>query len=185
VAPAFACPMIRRRKTTWPDRARRGRDERGAAIVEFALVVPLLLSMLFGIAEFGVAFNDLNSARSGTREGARAGVVAEFGGSSACTLVGVAPGTPAAELICLTKDRIALDETDTRVMVAFDGENAPGGTLYVCSQHALESVTGLFSLVLDGRTLRTEVAMRIEEADPDLVPTAETALPGRDWSWCG
>jgi hypothetical protein len=169
----------------WPGRRGRARDERGAAIVEFALVVPLLLSMLFGIAEFGLGFSHLNSARSGTREGARAGVVAEFGGSSACTLVGVAPGTPAAELICLTKDRIGLDQSDTRVMVAFEGENAPGSTLYVCSQHPLESVTGLFSLVLDGRTLRTEVAMRIEEADPELLATAETALPGRDWSWCG
>jgi len=34
-----------------------GRDERGAAAVEFALVAPLLFSIIMGIVEFGVAIN--------------------------------------------------------------------------------------------------------------------------------
>ena len=33
------------------------REERGAAAVEFALVAPLLLSIIMGIVEFGVAIN--------------------------------------------------------------------------------------------------------------------------------
>jgi hypothetical protein len=164
---------------------RRRGDERGAAIVEFALVVPILLSFLFGVAEFGVAFDAHSATRHGTREGARAGVVADFGGVSTCPLVGVAAGTPTAELICLTKDRIGLNESQTRVMVAFDGANEQGGTLLLCTQYPVTSVTRLFAAVLDGQTLRTEVSMRIEEVDEDLVAAAETPLPGRDWSWCG
>ncbi len=35
---------------------RRMRSERGAAVVEFALVVPILIALVFGIAEFGRAY---------------------------------------------------------------------------------------------------------------------------------
>jgi Flp pilus assembly pilin Flp len=38
-------------------RARLGRDESGVALVEFALVLPLLLLVLFGVLEFGRIFN--------------------------------------------------------------------------------------------------------------------------------
>jgi len=35
----------------------RARDEQGQAMVEFALALPLLLTVLIGLVEFGVAFN--------------------------------------------------------------------------------------------------------------------------------
>jgi Flp pilus assembly protein TadG len=35
-------------------------DERGGALVEFALVLPVLLVILFGIAQFGLALNSAN-----------------------------------------------------------------------------------------------------------------------------
>ncbi len=49
--------------------------QRGAAAVEFALVLPLLLLIMFGIVEFGVAFYDKAMITNASREGARAGVV--------------------------------------------------------------------------------------------------------------
>ncbi|MCO8126945.1 pilus assembly protein [Acidimicrobiia bacterium EGI L10123] len=50
----------------------RGRDrERGASLVEFALVVPLLSLFLFGIVQFGIAYDKQQSINSGAREGAR------------------------------------------------------------------------------------------------------------------
>jgi hypothetical protein len=45
--------------------------ERGAAAVEFALVVPLLILLVFGIIEFGMAFKDSLTVASATRTGAR------------------------------------------------------------------------------------------------------------------
>lgn len=47
------------------------RDERGAAAVEFALVVPLLLLLVLGIAEFGRAYNISSTLAGAAREGAR------------------------------------------------------------------------------------------------------------------
>ena len=47
------------------------RGERGAAAVEFALVVPILLLLVLGIAEFGRAYNVSTTLSSAAREGAR------------------------------------------------------------------------------------------------------------------
>jgi Flp pilus assembly protein TadG len=51
------------------------RGEKGAAIVEFALVVPLLLLLLWGIVDIGRAFYTLNNLASAVREGARTAAV--------------------------------------------------------------------------------------------------------------
>lgn len=47
------------------------RDERGAGAVEFALIVPLLLVLVLGIAEFGHAFSVQGTLSAAAREGAR------------------------------------------------------------------------------------------------------------------
>ncbi len=51
------------------------RDERGAAAVEFALVLPVVLMMLFGIIEFGRAWNVRQTLTDAAREGARVAAV--------------------------------------------------------------------------------------------------------------
>jgi Flp pilus assembly protein TadG len=47
------------------------RDDRGAAMVEFAIVLPVLLLVLMGIIEFGRAYNAQVSIQAAAREGAR------------------------------------------------------------------------------------------------------------------
>jgi Flp pilus assembly protein TadG len=59
-------------------RALAQRDERGASAVEFALVVPLLLMLLFGIISTGLTFSDHLSATNATREGARYGASTDY-----------------------------------------------------------------------------------------------------------
>jgi Flp pilus assembly protein TadG len=49
----------------------RVHDERGASAVEFAMVVPLLLALVLGIAEFGHAFQVQGTLSAAAREGAR------------------------------------------------------------------------------------------------------------------
>lgn len=49
----------------------RGRSERGAAAVEFALVMPLLLVLVLGIAEFGRAYHLQTTLSGAAREGVR------------------------------------------------------------------------------------------------------------------
>lgn len=58
-----------------PQAVRHVRDNAGAAAVEFALVLPLLVVMLFGIFEFGRAWNVYQVITDAAREGARRAVV--------------------------------------------------------------------------------------------------------------
>ena len=51
------------------------RRERGAAIVEFAVVLPLLLTILFGIIEYGWVFMVRQTLQSAAREGCRLAVL--------------------------------------------------------------------------------------------------------------
>ncbi len=52
--------------------ATRLRDERGASAVEFAFIVPLLILLVLGIAEFGHAFQVQGTLSAAAREGVRA-----------------------------------------------------------------------------------------------------------------
>ena len=47
------------------------RDERGASAVEFAFIVPLLILLVLGIAEFGHAFQVQGTLSAAAREGVR------------------------------------------------------------------------------------------------------------------
>jgi TadE-like protein len=49
--------------------------EGGVAAVEFAILLPVLVIMLFGLIQFGIAFNTKIQATNGAREGARIVVV--------------------------------------------------------------------------------------------------------------
>lgn len=58
-------------------RRRRSRDERGAAAVEFALVMIPLFLLVFGIIYFGIILGQVLALNNGAREAARYGVVAD------------------------------------------------------------------------------------------------------------
>jgi Flp pilus assembly protein TadG len=55
---------------------RHGRTRRGQALVEFALILPILMILLMGIIEFGRAWNVKQVLTDASREGARLAVVA-------------------------------------------------------------------------------------------------------------
>jgi Flp pilus assembly protein TadG len=52
-----------------------GRDDRGQALVEFALIMPFLLLLLIGIVEFGRGWNLHQVITDAAREGARKAVI--------------------------------------------------------------------------------------------------------------
>lgn len=54
---------------------RRINEEQGQTMVEFALVVPLLLVILFAVVQFGGAYNDYVTLTDATRVGARKAAV--------------------------------------------------------------------------------------------------------------
>jgi len=57
------------------------RDKGGQSLIEFALVLPILLLVVFGITEFGRAIMTTNILNTASREGARLAAVSGVGDS--------------------------------------------------------------------------------------------------------
>jgi Flp pilus assembly protein TadG len=78
------------------------RDEEGQAIVEFAFVAPLLLVLLFGIVQLGIAFNNYLTLTDATRAGARKAAVSRFtgdrGAAAKAAVITAASGLDSATL---------------------------------------------------------------------------------------
>ncbi|MGZ4531470.1 MAG: TadE/TadG family type IV pilus assembly protein [Mycobacteriaceae bacterium] len=149
--------------------------------MEFALVVPILLLVVFGIIDYGLYFSNALSARDGVREAARQAIVAKFNDGSSCTT-----GIPAAQLACNTDKFIGpITGTPYTKVVLVSGTWAQGKQLLVCSIVTKSGVTsGLVPLPNDGQ-VRASTRMAIEVVPTSSVPTADyTEGTSLDWSWC-
>src|SRR5689334_15249863 len=94
--------------------------DRGAAAVEFALVVPVLLMILFGIIDYGLLFNNSLSVKQGVREAARQGVVANYG--NACSMTwSTSPSTNVQRIGCTVVDRTSAVNGTTYVKIKVPG----------------------------------------------------------------
>jgi Flp pilus assembly protein TadG len=71
--------MQKRTHTSW----QRLRRDEGQAIVEFAIVLPILVLLVFGITQFGMAFRNYLAITDAARVAARAAAVKRT--SSPCT----------------------------------------------------------------------------------------------------
>lgn len=57
-----------------PRPARQPTQRRGTALIEFSLVLPILLTIIFGIIEFGAIYYNKAIITNASREAARAGI---------------------------------------------------------------------------------------------------------------
>jgi Flp pilus assembly protein TadG len=75
-------------KTPKPHRRLRLRSEDGQALVEFAIVLPLLVLLVFGMAQLGLAFRNYLAITDAARVAARAAAVKR--GAGPCTAANAA-----------------------------------------------------------------------------------------------
>ena len=66
--------------------------ERGAAAIEFALVLPILIMLVFGIIEFSRGYNAKTELTGAVREGARALALGKSTGEAQTATIDAAPG---------------------------------------------------------------------------------------------
>ena len=155
-------------------RRRRVRDDSGAAALEFALVVPVLLLLVFGIIDYGIFFSDTLAVRSGVREAARTGVVGDCP-TMAC-------------LVDATKANIdPIGGATTYVKIDAPSGWAHGRRLTVCAQVKVDGVTGLTPLLPNDAVTTSRVQMRIEQdvTIPDADRHFAEAPPsGGSWDFC-
>ena len=176
--------------------SRRAGGDRGAILVELAMVTPFLVMLIMGIVDFGVMFSESISLRGGIREAdwnASRGILGSADGC-ALTFAGTAPPAPTQRVMCLAKDRSELVETDLRVKVRLvnlasagtPGTHAVGQGLMVCAMRSARSTTRFFSPLLDGRIQRARLTNVIIAVDAtnSIVDGEEQPLPGENWNWC-
>lgn len=125
-------------------------DESGAAVVEMALVMTLLLVILFGIIEFSWAFAQQNDVRHGAREGAR---VAAVDAGDAATV---------GQMVYDRMDVVNPAEGVTVVLTPVSSSGSTGGLATIRVDAGIQTLTGFFDPLL-GDTVSSEVEFRTEQ----------------------
>ena len=116
---------------------RRLRGERGASAVEMALIFPLVSLFLFGIIEFGVAFLQVQSIRTGVREGGRAAAVgAQVSTTQQKTVAGSVGAIPSGQAgnVQVSSNlggRCTAQNIGSDVTVSYNTANLPGGGVII------------------------------------------------------
>ena len=163
-------------------------------MVEFALVLPILTLLIFGIVDFGTTYNDYQALRSGVRDAARQAAVYNLDAVPAggCAATNPSGGTSTVavkkQIICMVKAKSGLGN-EVHVNVWANPTWDVGNTLRVCAQAKATSTTGVTGVFLNGKVMTAKVEMRIEAALPsgttfdnnDASETAITSWP----SGCG
>ena len=161
----------------------RGRRQRGASIVEFAIVAPLLFLLLFGIIDFGWAFSQNLDVKHAAREGARLAAVNAADGTD--------PDDRLDALIEMVRERSTeLADDETEVFVAFaDGpadanstDQEVGDSVVICVRHPLRSLTGATTTFLSG-SLQSKAVIRMEKV-PNFASGDGTVAPAWSGSTC-
>ena len=158
-------------------RARKAWGERGAELIEMAIVTPVLLLIMAGIFDFGMMFRAWEAVTNAAREGARVGTLPSYsaedirlrveqymqvsGVAAACTLQEPAADedcsitfTPCA--VCVRTDSLALSAgtVSTREVTVYSRQELPSLSVFGLF------FGGSFDSVQVGSTstMRTEVA---------------------------
>ncbi len=131
----------------------RKRGEKGANLVEFAILAPFLILLLFGIIEFAWVFATNLDVKHGAREGAR------------ITAVNT-PDTGNVDLAAEICSRMSMVGSDTATTItwASDGTPAVGEGVIVTVSTPLATLTGIMDWAFGSvPTLDSTVEMRIEQ----------------------
>jgi Flp pilus assembly protein TadG len=145
---------------------RRLRAEEGQALVELALVIPLLIFILFAIVDFGEAINQYNDATNLANLGARAAAVA-----SATNTDPAGCGTSTSLVSYIQCEGARDNAALANATVCASGTFTTGGTITVSvsSQfnwlHVLESGVGDVGGLSLNSTISSQAVMRDEQAN--------------------
>jgi len=126
-------------------RFKRLKSIRGQSLVEFALVLPILVILIFGIIDFGMGLRSYISLTNATREGARFAAVGNVPGSYPGDCTGTVNKTVVGR-VCTAIEGLDLAEVDI-VSVEYPNGQAPGNSVIVSAQYTYNYITPLGDLV--------------------------------------
>ena len=133
---------------------RTGKREGGQSLVEFALVLPIFLLILFAIVDFGMAFHAWITVTNSAREGARLGAVR----------------ASATDIEQRVRDTTGTLDQDDLLVTVTNAEGVPGGSVVVDVSYdysLISPLAGIVNMVSGGNisgslTLSSTADMRLE-----------------------
>jgi Flp pilus assembly protein TadG len=125
------------------------KNEQGQTMTEFALVLPILVVLLFGIIQFGIAFNNYVTLTDAIRAGARKAAVSRNSSD---------PVGACKNAVIAAADN--LDKTDLQKNLTCNSTWAPGSDVTVSADYKYD-ISLLGWVVWSGR-MKSEMKERVE-----------------------
>ncbi|MGH8952438.1 MAG: TadE/TadG family type IV pilus assembly protein [Acidimicrobiia bacterium] len=160
----------------------RPRRERGASLVEASLVFPILILLVMGTLEIGLAFKDYLTVSYISREGARLGALAGDDPNADCTILTGIGG------LATSKDLARI--TSVQIFKADEGTGAQGLTNTATYNPGKDpEICNVPSTALDGWTINPvnwtptdrQTTVGSDAADPPLDIVGVRVILTRDW----
>jgi Flp pilus assembly protein TadG len=122
-------------------------NERGQALVEFALVLPILVLLLFSVIQLGMVYKNYLALTDAVRAGARKATVSRLAGDPNGTAVSAV-------------DSAAADLDASKLAVVVDSTWQQGQDVTVSASYPYE--ISLLGIVVKSGTLSTTITERVE-----------------------
>lgn len=132
--------------------------ESGTALIEFAIVLPLLIIILFGTIEFGLLMFNKQVLTNASREGARYGIVARDPRHSEAEIAAVVEKYCAGQLITFGTENEPVTKTDADSSATFGQDLAVTATY----DYDFLLIPGFVPGLPDTVTLSAQTSMRYE-----------------------
>jgi Flp pilus assembly protein TadG len=140
-----------------------GDTAKGASLVEFAVIAPLLFLLVFGIIEFAWLFASNLDVRQGAREAVRVAATDRLAN----------PATPAID-IC---NGLNLTHRPTTLVSITRAGNNVGDAITVTVDAEAETITGLLDWVVPAGTRLTSTVNLRQEQTPTWAQITNVACP--------
>lgn len=133
-------------------KSRFARGERGAALVEMAMILPVIVLLLFGVIEMSWLFAQANDVRHGAREGARLAAV-NWGDTTAI-------GTEVCNRMELGDGSLVVTFADASAGID-DGARSSVGRIQITLSP--NSLTGMFDGLMGENTITSDIDFILEQ----------------------
>jgi len=123
--------------------------EGAQSLVEFSMMLPMFLILVFGVFDFGMGLRAYISVAQATREGARFASIGRPPGTFTAGGVGDCSGTTSTTTVgkvCTTMGGLNLANVSS-VSVTYPNGNTPGQSVRVAAQYDYQYITPLRRLV--------------------------------------
>jgi Flp pilus assembly protein TadG len=127
------------------------KNEQGQTMTEFALVLPILVLFLFGIIQFGIAFNNYVTITDAARAGARKAAVSRQSSN---------PVADCQNAVLAATDNLNMTQPGAGITCTFDPSMQQGTTVQVQVQYPY--TIDLFGIPVTSGTLTSVMKEKLE-----------------------